>query len=181
MCVLGTLCIFIHFRNQRNKQWIEDQQTIDEDEKEDRQAMDEGKKEEVCNDDVHVPGENNVDLVKIWLDATVGLPQYYATFITNDYDSLDFISNISSKEELSEIGIKSKGHQTQLMAHIKKLKDAKEDKNEELHKEPPMIQEREGVNQNKTKTCTTQAGRGYVTKSEEFNGKPSRRNDVCDV
>eukprot|EP01083_Nonionella_stella_P171283 584781_1 len=36
------------------------------------------------------------------------------------------------------------------MAHIKKLKGAEEDKNEELYKEQPMIQETEGVNQNET-------------------------------
>eukprot|EP01083_Nonionella_stella_P159842 521888_1 len=69
------------------------------------------------------PGENNVDLVKSWLTATVGLPQYHATFIENGYSSLDVVSNIATKEDLSDIGIKIKGHQTQLLAHIQKLKD----------------------------------------------------------
>eukprot|EP01083_Nonionella_stella_P129227 392042_1 len=164
MCASGILYVFIRFRKQRNKQWIEDEQ-----------AMDEDKKEDVGNDDVYVPGENNADLVKIWLESTVGLAQYYATFIANDYNSLDFISNISSKEALSEIGIKSKGHQNQLMAHIKKLKDAEE----------PMIQETEGVNENQNETKTaygkTKTKTAYVTKSEEGNGKTSRLNGVCDV
>eukprot|EP01083_Nonionella_stella_P226282 803775_1 len=160
MCVFGILYVFIRFRKQRNNQWVEDQVHVPG---------------QWIEYQVHVPGENNVDLVKIWLESTVGLAQYYATFIANDYNSLDFISNISSKEALSEIGIKSKGHQNQLMAHIKKLKDAEE----------PMIQETEGVNENQNETKTaygkTKTKTAYVTKSEEGNGKTSRLNDVCDV
>ena len=59
--------------------------------------------------------------VERWLTESVGLPQYLGAFVQNGYESLEFVKAISAKEELSEIGIVLKGHQTQIMAKIKQL------------------------------------------------------------
>eukprot|EP01083_Nonionella_stella_P201627 737455_1 len=165
----GVCCAFIYARKQRNK------------------TMDNAAR--IPDEDKGAIGEDNADLIMCWLSATIGLPQYYATFMDNGYNSLDFISNISTKEELNDIGIKIKGHQTQLMVHIKQLKEAAEEQqNEGLCDE--RSHEKEGVKQTTTitkqtndmeqgivtKTDSLQAV--YVTKSEDENGKTSGLYDV---
>eukprot|EP01083_Nonionella_stella_P268856 909186_1 len=70
--------------------------------------------------DTGAPGENTV---KSWLTSTVGLPQYYSTFVENGYVSMEFVSNIATKEDLSDIDITIKAHQTHLLTHIKKFKE----------------------------------------------------------
>eukprot|EP01083_Nonionella_stella_P305451 1065592_1 len=79
-------------------------------------------------------GENNNELIRVWLSSTVGLPQYLSLFIDNGYTSLEFISKISNKNELCEIGITIKGHQTQMMAEINQLRgvDGIEDNNDDI-------------------------------------------------
>lgn len=59
--------------------------------------------------------------VKLWLENDVELPQYYDNFINYGYESLRFIKEISTKEQLEDIGVVIKGHQTKLMAEIAKL------------------------------------------------------------
>ena len=59
--------------------------------------------------------------VKSWLENEVELPQYYDNFGNFGYESLRFIKEISKKEQLEDIGVVIKGHQTKLMAEIAKL------------------------------------------------------------
>ena len=49
------------------------------------------------------------------------LTQYLDNFITNGYDSLDIIKEITKKEELNEIGIHLKGHQKKILNEIQRL------------------------------------------------------------
>eukprot|EP01084_Bolivina_argentea_P113310 201975_1 len=58
--------------------------------------------------------------IQKWL-SLIKLPQYFDAFISNGYESLNFIKEISNKTELFEIGVELKGHQTKLLAEIKKL------------------------------------------------------------
>eukprot|EP01084_Bolivina_argentea_P203203 347089_1 len=73
------------------------------------------KNEDMKEDNTHV------NMVKEWLTC-FGLDRYYECFVSNGYESLEFIKGIESKQELFEIGIKLKGHQTQIMVQINKLK-----------------------------------------------------------
>merc|ERR1712129_402390 len=63
--------------------------------------------------------------IKQWLTETVELPQYLDTFITNGFESMDFIKAIPNREELTEIGITTKGHQLRIMSAIQKLNENK--------------------------------------------------------
>eukprot|EP01083_Nonionella_stella_P043862 118366_1 len=58
--------------------------------------------------------------LQMWLCVTVQLPQYYSVLVTNGYDRLDIVREITHKEELHEIGI-SKGHTLKLLKEIEKL------------------------------------------------------------
>eukprot|EP01083_Nonionella_stella_P204988 746876_1 len=68
-----------------------------------------------------VKEEDPKNKVKDWLKG-FGLEQYDLCFVSNGYESLDFIAGIESKQDLFEIGIELKGHQTQMMIQINKLK-----------------------------------------------------------
>eukprot|EP01083_Nonionella_stella_P046692 125011_1 len=208
MCTFGLCCAIIWVRKHRNKAMRNNTAMIEVETEavanvdvmpDDDEDVIHDDDEDVIQDDKEDKGgigEDNADLIQIWLNATVGLPQYYAIFMDNGYNSLDFISNISTKEELNDIGIKIKGHQTQLMVHIKQLKEAADEKeNEDLYDEPS--QEKEGKKQTVTITpvvCTTKSPSkqtsdmkqdklivtkadsiqaAYVTKSEDENGTTS--------
>ena len=69
---------------------------------------------------VSMKTDNNMS-VKQWLSEKVGLPQYSDLFVQNGYESLEFIKAITNKEQLSDIGIVLKGHQTVIMAKIQEL------------------------------------------------------------
>eukprot|EP01083_Nonionella_stella_P006511 18923_1 len=116
-------------------------------------------------------GENNLDLVAVWLRSTVGLPQYYSMFIQNGYNALDFIANISDKSELSEIGITIKGHQTQIMAHIAQLKQAKID---EVCDEDELQSEGKNANRNASLEMTE----GTKTTQSKREPPPTTSGDV---
>ena len=64
----------------------------------------------------------NKDRVQQWLED-IKFPQYYSEFVENGYDSIRVIKAIRSKSELSDIGITMPGHQTFIVAEIKKLDD----------------------------------------------------------
>ena len=67
------------------------------------------------------------DEVKQWLVEKVELAQYYDAFFNNGYTSLHIIKSISNKQDLIEIGITLKGHQTKIMSEIKKLNEQNND------------------------------------------------------
>ena len=60
--------------------------------------------------------------VKSWLQSDVGLPQYFLTFVENEYDSLEDIAAIQHQKCLVAIGVDNAAHQTKLMADIERLK-----------------------------------------------------------
>ncbi len=73
--------------------------------------------------DINETAQN--DQLNNWLtsiSSAVSFSQYYDLFRLNGYESLDIIQEIQTKQELIEIGIKLKGHQTKLLAEIQKLK-----------------------------------------------------------
>eukprot|EP01084_Bolivina_argentea_P266394 451823_1 len=51
----------------------------------------------------------------------MGLSQYLSNFISNGYETLEFIKEIDKNEELIEIGVEKLGHQKKLRAEIKRL------------------------------------------------------------
>eukprot|EP01084_Bolivina_argentea_P067278 122546_1 len=59
-------------------------------------------------------------IVRVWL-SEVGFPEYYDAFVSNGYDAMDVIMAIENKNDLNEIGIVLKGHQTKLLFEIRKL------------------------------------------------------------
>eukprot|EP01083_Nonionella_stella_P154981 500000_1 len=61
--------------------------------------------------------------VQQWLKDTVKLPEYEEAFLSNGYDSMMIVCDISKREELEEIGITSKGHQVRIMSKIKLLQN----------------------------------------------------------
>eukprot|EP01084_Bolivina_argentea_P253281 425388_1 len=65
-------------------------------------------------------------LMKKWLNNNCKLPQYLNNFMENGYESLDFVTDITNETQLSGINIKLPGHQTRIMAQIKKLNKDKE-------------------------------------------------------
>lgn len=74
--------------------------------------------------------EKKPDNLPEWLSA-IGLSQYYLTLVQNGYDSIGFISDIST-DDLQEIGITKLGHQKKLMLAVKLLT--------ETRKENPSLQ-----------------------------------------
>mmetsp|Transcript_63137 Transcript_63137/g.100361 ORF Transcript_63137/g.100361 Transcript_63137/m.100361 type:complete len:407 (-) Transcript_63137:55-1275(-) len=84
--------------------------------KEDVFASTAGKRQ---NDDVL---KRNHDEIREWLTKQVGSVYYYDAFVSNGYDSLQFIKEIQSKEELDEIGITGQYQQEILLREIEKLR-----------------------------------------------------------
>ncbi len=75
------------------------------------------------SEDVPLVSSANLEF-KQWLTVQVSLPQYYDNFVQNGYSSLTIIKCIESKDELTEIGVKMRGHQSKIMSEINKLKHA---------------------------------------------------------
>eukprot|EP01083_Nonionella_stella_P238586 835957_1 len=69
--------------------------------------------------------QNHKDMLEVqtWLHKEVELHQYLDVLITNGYESMQIIKDISNKAELEEIGIESKQHQMILMEEIQKWKE----------------------------------------------------------
>eukprot|EP01084_Bolivina_argentea_P138353 243590_1 len=57
-----------------------------------------------------------------WLTNVVKLPQYTTNLTSNGYNTMEFIQHIQTYEQLSEIGIKKRGHQLQLLKTIQHLR-----------------------------------------------------------
>ena len=51
------------------------------------------------------------------------LSEYIDNFVNNGYESLSFIQDIKSKNELIEIGITKIAHQNRILREIQKLKE----------------------------------------------------------
>ena len=64
---------------------------------------------------------NNDDEVQIWLDQ-MKLSEYYSVFIENGFDDMSYMTSISV-EILNQMKISKIGHQTIILAEVKKLKD----------------------------------------------------------
>eukprot|EP01084_Bolivina_argentea_P193045 331271_1 len=62
----------------------------------------------------------NYTQIKSWLES-IGMVQYYESFITNNYESKEDIIKIKTKQQLQNIGISLKGHQTKMLADIRRL------------------------------------------------------------
>eukprot|EP00484_Ammonia_sp_Unknown_P027072 CAMPEP_0197047126 /NCGR_PEP_ID=MMETSP1384-20130603/22678_1 /TAXON_ID=29189 /ORGANISM="Ammonia sp." /LENGTH=181 /DNA_ID=CAMNT_0042478999 /DNA_START=131 /DNA_END=676 /DNA_ORIENTATION=+ len=56
--------------------------------------------------------------IQQWL-VGLGYDQYFDAFVTNGYDSMEFVRAIESEEELQEIGIVDQGHVAQILAAIR--------------------------------------------------------------
>ena len=61
------------------------------------------------------------EMVRMWLEDTVELPQYYPVFVQNGYESMDIIKEISNAEELKEIGVGIEAHRSHLHREIQKI------------------------------------------------------------
>lgn len=72
--------------------------------------------------DYHVSQSTETNMVKHWLDLTVGLSQYYDLLMRYEYDTLDILKEIGSGEQLIAIGITDSGHQSIFLREINKLK-----------------------------------------------------------
>eukprot|EP01083_Nonionella_stella_P024571 67753_1 len=59
--------------------------------------------------------------LKQWFAEKVKLTQYYVVFVDNGYESLDIVMEITTEDELKEIGITLKGHVLKLMKEIRRL------------------------------------------------------------
>eukprot|EP01084_Bolivina_argentea_P255976 430790_1 len=57
-----------------------------------------------------------------WLTNVVKLAQYKSNLTSNGYDTIEFVQHIENKQQLSEIGIKKRGHQLQLLKAIQNLR-----------------------------------------------------------
>eukprot|EP01083_Nonionella_stella_P298134 1012203_1 len=77
--------------------------------------------EESEDESVFVDEEERKE-IKEWMSQSVKLPKYYDTLISNGFDKWDFLLDISTKEELSEIGISLVGHQVHILSEIAKCK-----------------------------------------------------------
>ena len=71
----------------------------------------------------NVSHKDDTRAVKRWLEYTVRLPQYYETFVGAGYESIEILIEIDDRNDLKEIGIKLPGHQTKIMAEIRRLKN----------------------------------------------------------
>eukprot|EP01084_Bolivina_argentea_P139236 244949_1 len=83
--------------------------------------------------------DDQKQIIREWLSSVVGLEQYYDIFIKNGYESLEFIKNIESKGELWDIGIKLKGHQTHILAEIKKLNSENDIKSHNIEQPASLL------------------------------------------
>ena len=94
-------------------------------------------------DDLFKPGpstEGNMqniskDNLMKWLTDVVELPQYYETFKKNGLENLALISKLENVDDLEDIGIRMKGHQSIIMNEIKRLKL----KSDDLHEKTPFL------------------------------------------
>eukprot|EP01083_Nonionella_stella_P126902 384366_1 len=83
------------------------------------------------------------EAMRTWLQS-IGLEQYLTLFIQNGYDSLDFIKEISDVNQLSEIGVHLKGHQTKLMTQIQRLNNAHNEAGHEVQIEGAVLRNAAG-------------------------------------
>eukprot|EP01084_Bolivina_argentea_P058568 106950_1 len=63
---------------------------------------------------------DGINNLKNWL-ITIGLPQYLEYFVSNGYESMEFVKEIVTEEQLYDIGIVKKDHQVKILAEIKRL------------------------------------------------------------
>ena len=61
------------------------------------------------------------EIMRDWLENVVGLPEYYQLLVGYGYESLHLVKEID-RNEMKEIGIMLRAHQTKLLAEIKRLK-----------------------------------------------------------
>eukprot|EP01083_Nonionella_stella_P180308 642585_1 len=88
----------------------------------------------------HAPDATNttdITELKDWLTSKVKLPQYVSNFADNGYDSMEFVCDISTVDQLIEIGVTLRGHQTRIFAELKKLKEARAQKEAVVVKKEP--------------------------------------------
>ncbi|XP_067403650.1 caskin-2 isoform X2 [Emydura macquarii macquarii] len=74
-----------------------------------------------------LPNYIPADLLE-WLSA-IGLPQYHKKLVSNGYDSISIVTELTW-EELQEIGINKLGHQKKIMLAVKKLTDIRKNVNQ---------------------------------------------------
>eukprot|EP01083_Nonionella_stella_P176709 618982_1 len=76
-------------------------------------------KAKVLQDKTH---SNRLEL-QTWLQNEVGLSQYLEVLVSNGYESMQIVKDISNSTELKDIGIESKQHQMIIMEEIHKWKN----------------------------------------------------------
>eukprot|EP01083_Nonionella_stella_P058502 153178_1 len=79
--------------------------------------------------------DRDITELKQWLTCDVKLPQYVPNFTDNGYETMQFVCDISSVDELIDIGITLRGHQTRILAELKKFKTWKQEKQDRIAKE----------------------------------------------
>eukprot|EP01083_Nonionella_stella_P250423 864883_1 len=66
---------------------------------------------------------SNMLELQTWLQNEVGLSQYLEVLVSNGYESMQIVKDISNSTELKDIGIESKQHQMVIMEEIHKWKN----------------------------------------------------------
>eukprot|EP01084_Bolivina_argentea_P177889 307607_1 len=75
--------------------------------------------------------DRDITTLTEWLTNSVKLPQYVSNFADNGYETVQSVCDISTVENLAEIGVTLVGHQTRILAQVKKLKARPEEKEQE--------------------------------------------------
>eukprot|EP01083_Nonionella_stella_P123597 372461_1 len=70
--------------------------------------------------------------IRQWLTDQVQLGQYLTNFVENGYEKMEFIQDISTKNELHEIGVTKCGHQVRLIKQIQLLQNAPDPRQREI-------------------------------------------------
>eukprot|EP01083_Nonionella_stella_P282052 959947_1 len=117
-------------------------------------------------------GESENTVIRTWLTETVGLKQYYSMFIENGYDSLEFISKITTAKQLADIGIVLKGHQTQIMTEIEQLN------NPNVQYDEPVTVEGAGADTNNDHSERNQEQMKPVNQVHHMNMDSGQSNDM---
>eukprot|EP01083_Nonionella_stella_P130632 396486_1 len=122
VCVLVACVLYIKRQYQRKKEAIIHIESVQQPKQTISMVTSMTIQSEVTNVAV-VPDGDDEKAVKQWLKDTVKLSQYAQAFLSNGYESMVIVADISKRKELEEIGITIPGHQVRIMTKIKQLQN----------------------------------------------------------
>eukprot|EP01083_Nonionella_stella_P299503 1017532_1 len=102
---------------------------------------------------------NNRLQLQHWMEKDIKLPQYFALFVDNGFDSMHIVKEIQSMEEIMDIGIESKKHQKKILKAIKKWKRENVNKVENRKREGSVLDDPHSLTQDKV--LDTKESTGY--------------------